>query len=80
MGLVGDSRGSRVGGEARATRGRNATAAHYPDYLAINLTKQQGAGSLAHEWWHALDNWLAKFDATRGSTPATFSGKGGRRR
>ena len=24
----------------------------------INLTKMHGAGSLAHEWWHGLDDYL----------------------
>ena len=34
-------------------------AAHYiPAYKEINLTKEHGAGSLAHEWWHALDNYF----------------------
>lgn len=35
-------------------------AAHYlPAYKDINLTKEYGAGSLAHEWWHAVDNYFA---------------------
>lgn len=35
-------------------------AAHYiPAFKDINLTKEYGAGSLAHEWWHALDNYFA---------------------
>lgn len=34
-------------------------AAHYiPAFKEINLTKEHGAGSLAHEWWHALDNYF----------------------
>ncbi|WP_156507716.1 LPD5 domain-containing protein [Halioglobus sp. HI00S01] len=46
---------------ARGRGGKNAAAAHYePDGVIINLTKNSGAGSLAHEWWHALDNYLAK--------------------
>lgn len=41
---------------ARGKGGRNAAAAHFePDTNVINLTKSSGAGSLAHEWWHALD-------------------------
>ena len=44
---------------ARGTGGRQAFAAHYePDAIAINLTKKAGAGSLGHEWWHALDNYF----------------------
>ena len=34
-------------------------AAHYiPAFKEINLTKEHGAGSLAHEWWHAVDNYF----------------------
>lgn len=46
---------------ARGRGGRGAAAAHYePDQVVINLTKTNGAGSLAHEWFHALDNHLAR--------------------
>ena len=42
---------------ARGTGGKEAAAAHYePLQVVINLTKEHGAGSLAHEWFHALDN------------------------
>lgn len=42
---------------ARGTGGKKAAAAHYePLQVVINLTKEHGAGSLAHEWFHALDN------------------------
>jgi hypothetical protein len=41
--------------------GVHPAAAHYePDNVVINLTKKEGAGSLGHEWWHALDNYFAK--------------------
>lgn len=44
---------------ARGKGGRNAAAAHYEfGTHAINLTKKKGAGSLAHEWGHALDHYL----------------------
>lgn len=44
---------------ARGSGGKHAGAAHYESSRAvINLTKNNGAGSLAHEWWHALDNYL----------------------
>lgn len=44
---------------AQGTGGKKAAAAHYiPEYKDINLTKEYGAGSLAHEWWHALDNYF----------------------
>ncbi len=46
---------------ARGRGGKGAAAAHYePDQVVINLTKTNGAGSLAHEWFHALDNLLAR--------------------
>tara|TARA_B100000073_G_scaffold347991_2_gene364423 strand:+ start:15091 stop:23652 length:8562 start_codon:yes stop_codon:yes gene_type:complete len=42
---------------ARGKGGINSAAAHYePDNKVINLTKKHGAGSLGHEWWHALDH------------------------
>lgn len=35
-------------------------AAHYePGTVVINLTKPNGAGSLAHEWFHALDHYFS---------------------
>lgn len=44
---------------ARGTGGKHAAVAHYePDLRVINLTKEGGAGSLAHEWGHALDDIL----------------------
>ena len=46
---------------AFGARGGGKAAAHYePGRTVINLTKTQGAGSLAHEWWHAVDNYFAK--------------------
>ena len=46
---------------AFGARGRAGAAAHYePDREVINLTKMNGAGSLAHEWAHALDDILGK--------------------
>ena len=48
-------------GLAFGSRGSGGAAAHYePSEVVINLTKTQGAGSLAHEWWHALDNYFAR--------------------
>jgi hypothetical protein len=44
---------------ARGRGGRGAAVAHYePLKTVINLTKTRGPGSLAHEWFHALDNYL----------------------
>lgn len=46
---------------ARGTGGIDPAAAHYErDYVAINLTKKEGAGSLGHEWWHAVDNYFSR--------------------
>ena len=48
-------------GLAFGARGGGSAAAHYePVEVVINLTKTQGAGALAHEWWHALDNFLSR--------------------
>ncbi|MBQ4788088.1 hypothetical protein F9U39_01500 [Pectobacterium versatile] len=48
---------------ARGRGGQNSAKAHYePDQVAINLTKGKGAGSLAHEWFHALDNYFGQAD------------------
>lgn len=42
-------------------RGAGKAAAHFePSNLVINLTKTRGAGSLAHEWFHALDNYFSR--------------------
>lgn len=43
---------------AFASRGKSGAMAHYePLRQVINLTKKNGAGCMAHEWFHALDNW-----------------------
>ncbi len=48
--------------------GLNGTRAHYErDYGVINLTKMKGAGSLAHEWFHALDHYLGRQDTKASS-------------
>lgn len=45
---------------ARGSGGKNAALAHYePGTKVINLTKYGGAGCVAHEWFHALDNYVA---------------------
>ena len=49
------------------SRGKGKYSAHYEtNNIVINLTKTKGAGSLAHEWFHALDNY---FSRRRGVTP-----------
>ncbi|WP_303814112.1 LPD1 domain-containing protein [Selenomonas ruminantium] len=51
--------GLSFGGRGRG--GKNAPLAHYePVSTVVNLTKKNGAGSLAHEWFHALDNYLGR--------------------
>jgi len=53
-----------LGGElaiAFGARGRGSAMAHYePVKNVINMTKRRGAGSLAHEWGHAMDAYLGK--------------------
>lgn len=47
---------------AFGARGKGGALAHYePDRKVINMTKHGGAGSLAHEWGHALDNILYQY-------------------
>jgi hypothetical protein len=47
---------------AFGARGKGGALAHYePDRKVINMTKMGGAGSLAHEWGHALDNILYQY-------------------
>jgi hypothetical protein len=60
------SLGGELGLAFGARGGGNLAAAHYePGQVVINLTKTKGAGSLAHEWWHALDSY---FSRKRGET------------
>lgn len=43
------------------SRGSGSASAHFePGNLVINLTKTRRAGTLAHEWFHALDNYFAR--------------------
>ena len=48
-------------GIAFGARGSGNASAHYePEKIVINLTKTKGAGALAHEWWHAIDNYFSR--------------------
>jgi DNA repair protein RadC len=48
-------------GIAFGARGKSKAMAHFePNTNVINLTKMSGAGTLAHEWFHALDNYFHK--------------------
>lgn len=50
-------------GVAFGARGSGKALAHYePGKLVINMTKLRGAGSLAHEWGHALDHYFGELD------------------
>ena len=52
---------------AFGARGSGNAAAHYePLRKVINLTKMHGAGALAHEWWHGLDDYLGGLKGARG--------------
>lgn len=51
-------------------KGLSGARAHYElDKAVINLTKMNGAGSLAHEWFHALDHYFGRQD---GKAPAEW--------
>lgn len=64
------SLGGRLGFAIGARGGGSAMAHYEPDLNVINLTKSKGAGSLAHEWWHALDYYFNRMGDRR-KTPAT---------
>jgi diguanylate cyclase (GGDEF)-like protein len=61
---------------ARGT-GASGSRAHYePQRAVINLTKMSGAGSLAHEWFHAFDHYMARID-TKATSERVPSSEGG---
>ncbi len=75
-----DNRALSLNGElglAFGSRGSGSANAHYESgEVVINLTKTRGAGSLAHEWWHALDNYLMrKAGVANGYATEHLSGK-----
>jgi hypothetical protein len=50
------------------SRGHGWASAHFePNTLVINLTKTRGAGTLAHEWFHALDNYFQRERIAKGA-------------
>lgn len=59
-----DDKKVSIGGRlamAFGARGKSGARAHYePVQRVINLTKMNGGGSLAHEWFHAFDNLLVE--------------------
>ena len=55
-----------------ASRGIPKAMAHYEtDRKVINLTKKNGAGCMAHEWFHACDNYAANLGGLHSSFMAT---------
>lgn len=67
-------------GMAFGSRGKGSAAAHYePSKIVINMTKLSGAGSMAHEWGHALDHYFGELDhdnAYDGAGKYTTGGRG----
>lgn len=54
-------------------QGLSGAAAHYEsDRKVINLTKMNGAGSLAHEFWHAVEDYVSG-DTHQGDMASDFS-------
>lgn len=54
-------------------QGLTGAAAHYePPRKVINLTKMNGAGSLAHEWWHAFEDYISG-DTNQSEMSSNFS-------
>ena len=49
-------------------KGLTGARAHYNRKgVVINLTKMHGAGSLAHEWMHAIDHWVGRLNGKASS-------------
>lgn len=69
---------------ARGSGGKRPAKAHYESgHIVINLTKNNGAGSLGHEWWHALDNYFSRMrnkssDFTTEALDVSLSSRGSR--
>lgn len=58
---------------AFGARGSGNAVAHYePVENVINLTKMKGAGSLAHEWGHAFDRFIAVMEAQKNNIPIRY--------
>lgn len=53
---------------SRGRGGMGAASAHYESMRqVINLTRFNGAGCLAHEWAHALDDYLGRYFKIKGT-------------
>lgn len=58
---------------AIGARGKGSALAHYEsDEMIINLTRNSGVGSLAHEWGHFFDNIIAKSHGIKAHQDNTF--------
>ena len=61
-------------GFAIGARGGAGAKAHYePGKNVINLTKKNGWGAIAHEWWHAMDYYFGRRDKERPATGGVFN-------
>lgn len=66
-------------GLAFGSRGSGNASAHFErGNLVINLTKTKGAGNLAHEWFHALDNYFSRM--RRGGEASSVADAAGNRK
>lgn len=72
-----DDKDVAFGGElalAFGARGMSNSSAHFePERAVINLTKMHGAGCTAHEWYHALDYFMAKYYGIKDAQFASLS-------
>jgi len=58
------------------SRGSGGALAHYePERKVINLTKNRGIGSLAHEFFHGLDNYFAGFKSSMKGMKSSVAGE-----
>lgn len=61
---------------AFGARGSGNAVAHYePSLEVINITKLRGAGSLAHEWGHAMDDLIGKKMGFHGMASENYQNK-----
>lgn len=66
------SLGGSLGIAFGARGGGGVAVAHYePGQVVINITKTRGPGALAHEWFHAVDNYFSKREGNGVGTFAT---------
>lgn len=62
------------GARGTGNAGGSSARAHYEAvHRVINLTKMSGGGTLAHEWFHALDNLVGEMEAARPGKASDFA-------